>query len=105
LNNKNDRLITDIILNAFSFTSKSVLSANININLSTKLFCLALGVYEGMLWKKGKDNGQFLERKFVLSVSDFTLKYYKEDVRKKKNVSLSNEVCAPFRNYIFLVKH
>jgi len=82
LNNKNDRLITDIILNAFSFTSKSVLSAN--INLSTKLFCLALGVYEGMLWKKGKDNGQFLERKFVLSVSDFTLKYYKEDVRKKK---------------------
>lgn len=62
---------------------KSVLSANISINLSTKLFCLALGVYEGMLWKKGKDNGQFLERKFVLSVCDFTLKYYREDVRKK----------------------
>lgn len=39
------------------------------------------GVYEGMLWKKGKDNGQFLERKFVLSVHDFTLKYYKEDLR------------------------
>lgn len=70
-----------------------------NINLSTKLFCLALGVYEGMLWKKGKDNGQFLERKFVLSVCDFTLKYYKEDVRK--DFLLSNEVCAPFRNDFF----
>lgn len=33
-----------------------------------------------MLWKKGKDNGQFLKRKFVLSEQDFSLKYYKEDV-------------------------
>lgn len=41
---------------------------------------LFIGVYEGVLWKKGKDNGQFLKRKFVLSEQDFTLKYYKEDV-------------------------
>lgn len=41
---------------------------------------LIIGVYEGVLWKKGKDNGQFLKRKFVLSEQDFTLKYYKEDV-------------------------
>ncbi|KAL1278014.1 hypothetical protein QQF64_024687, partial [Cirrhinus molitorella] len=50
------------------------------------------GVYEGMLWKKGKDNGQFLERKFVLSVHDFTLKYYKEDESKgpKATISVKN---------------
>uniref|UniRef100_A0A8C1Y8Y0 ArfGAP with dual PH domains 2 n=1 Tax=Cyprinus carpio TaxID=7962 RepID=A0A8C1Y8Y0_CYPCA len=47
------------------------------------------GVYEGMLWKKGKDNGQFLERKFVLSVHDFTLKYYKEDESKGPKATIS----------------
>uniref|UniRef100_A0A8C1DQN8 ArfGAP with dual PH domains 2 n=2 Tax=Cyprinus carpio TaxID=7962 RepID=A0A8C1DQN8_CYPCA len=46
-------------------------------------------VYEGMLWKKGKDNGQFLERKFVLSVHDFTLKYYKEDESKGPKATIS----------------
>ncbi|XP_051570929.1 arf-GAP with dual PH domain-containing protein 2-like isoform X2 [Myxocyprinus asiaticus] len=46
-------------------------------------------VYEGMLWKKGKDNGQFLERKFVLSVHDFTLKYYKEDESKGPKAIIS----------------
>ncbi|XP_016339606.1 arf-GAP with dual PH domain-containing protein 2-like isoform X2 [Sinocyclocheilus anshuiensis] len=47
------------------------------------------GVFEGMLWKKGKDNGQFLERKFVLSVHDFTLKYYKEDESKGPKATIS----------------
>lgn len=33
------------------------------------------------LWKKGKDNKQFLKRTFLLSRKDFTLRYYiKEDV-------------------------
>lgn len=40
------------------------------------------GFYEGMLWKKGKDNAQFLQRKFVLSEKNFTLTYY-----NKENVS------------------
>lgn len=35
-----------------------------------------------MLWKKGKDNAQFLKRKFVLSEREFTLTYY-----NKENVS------------------
>ena len=40
------------------------------------------GFYEGMLWKKGKENTQFLKRKFVLSEREFTLTYY-----NKENVS------------------
>ncbi|KAF3700271.1 Arf-GAP with dual PH domain-containing protein 2 Centaurin-alpha-2 [Channa argus] len=41
------------------------------------------GFYEGMLWKKGKENTQFLKRKFVLSDREFTLTYYnKEDESK-----------------------
>lgn len=38
-------------------------------------------VFESMLWKKGKDNKQFLKRVFLLSRKDFTLRYFiKEDV-------------------------
>lgn len=41
------------------------------------------GFYEGMLWKKGKANEQFLKRKFVLSQTEFTLTYHnKEDESK-----------------------
>lgn len=40
------------------------------------------GLYEGMLWKKSKENGQYLKRKFVLAEREFTLSYYnKENVR------------------------
>lgn len=43
------------------------------------------GFYEGMLWKKGKDNAQFFKRKFVLSQREFTLSYYnKENVSSQK---------------------
>ena len=39
------------------------------------------GFYEGMLLKKGKVNGQYLKRKFILSQAEFTLTYHnKEDV-------------------------
>lgn len=31
---------------------------------------------DGMLMKRGRDNGQFLSRRFVLSLRDGTLKYY-----------------------------
>uniref|UniRef100_A0A4W5N6Y3 ArfGAP with dual PH domains 2 n=1 Tax=Hucho hucho TaxID=62062 RepID=A0A4W5N6Y3_9TELE len=41
------------------------------------------GFFEGMLWKKGKEKGQFQRRKFVLSEKEFTLAYYnKEDPSK-----------------------
>ncbi|XP_066530752.1 arf-GAP with dual PH domain-containing protein 2 isoform X2 [Hoplias malabaricus] len=57
-----------------------------------KLLGYSSGIYEGVLWKKGKDNGQFLKRKFVLSEQDFTLKYYKEDESKgpKAVISIKN---------------
>lgn len=45
-------------------------------------FVLNPGFYEGMLWKKGKENTQFLKRKFVLSEREFTLTYF-----NKENVS------------------
>ncbi|GLD66734.1 arf-GAP with dual PH domain-containing protein 2 isoform X2 [Lates japonicus] len=32
-----------------------------------------------MLWKKGKENTQFLKRKFVLSEREFTLTYYNKE--------------------------
>ncbi|XP_074553394.1 arf-GAP with dual PH domain-containing protein 2 [Halichoeres trimaculatus] len=41
------------------------------------------GFYEGMLWKKGKDNAQFQKRKFVLSEKDFTLAYYNKENESK----------------------
>lgn len=40
-----------------------------------------LDLFESTLWKKGRDNKQFLKRIFVLSQKDFTLRYFtKEDV-------------------------
>ncbi|XP_026181863.1 arf-GAP with dual PH domain-containing protein 2 isoform X1 [Mastacembelus armatus] len=48
------------------------------------------GFYEGILWKKGKDNMQFLKRKFVLSDREFTLTYYnKEDESKGPKAVIS----------------
>ncbi|KAL6457150.1 hypothetical protein MHYP_G00341130 [Metynnis hypsauchen] len=57
-----------------------------------KLLAYSSGIYEGVLWKKGKDNGHFLKRKFVLSEQDFSLKYYKEDETKgpKAIISVKN---------------
>ncbi|XP_022608232.1 arf-GAP with dual PH domain-containing protein 2-like isoform X2 [Seriola dumerili] len=41
------------------------------------------GFYEGMLWKKGKENTQFLKRKFVLSEREFTLTYFNKENESK----------------------
>lgn len=39
------------------------------------------GYREGFLWKRGRDNGQFLSRKFILSEREGALKYFnKQDV-------------------------
>lgn len=40
--------------------------------------------FESTLWKKGKDNKNFLRRVFLLSRNDFTLRYFiKEDVSSR----------------------
>ncbi|XP_038131294.1 arf-GAP with dual PH domain-containing protein 1-like, partial [Cyprinodon tularosa] len=42
-------------------------------------------LFESTLWKKGKDNKQYLKRTFQLSQRDFTLRYFtKEDVSSLK---------------------
>uniref|UniRef100_A0A8C9VCG8 ArfGAP with dual PH domains 2 n=1 Tax=Scleropages formosus TaxID=113540 RepID=A0A8C9VCG8_SCLFO len=56
------------------------------------------GAYQGILWKKGKDKGQFQKRKFVLSDVDFTLKYFnKEDTKGPKAVIFIKTLNAIFQ--------
>lgn len=41
----------------------------------------SLGYREGFLWKRGRDNGQYLSRRFILSEREGVLKYFnKHDV-------------------------
>uniref|UniRef100_A0A8C8SD35 Arf-GAP with dual PH domain-containing protein 1 n=1 Tax=Pelusios castaneus TaxID=367368 RepID=A0A8C8SD35_9SAUR len=43
------------------------------------------GLKEGILWKQGRDNGQFLPRKFLLSEREGCLKYFaKQDAKEPK---------------------
>lgn len=52
-----------------------------------KNFTYEEGVRDGMLMKRGRDNGQFLSRRFVLSELEGTLKYYtKYDAKVPKAV-------------------
>lgn len=45
----------------------------------------AAGYREGFLWKRGRDNGQYLSRKFILSEQEGALKYFvKPDVSAAK---------------------
>lgn len=41
------------------------------------------GLHEGLLWKKGKEKSQFIQRKFVLSERGFTLSYFIDDTEVK----------------------
>lgn len=59
-----------------------------------KLFILSAvtlltGYREGFLWKRGRDNGQFLSRKFILSEREGAMMYF-----NKHDVSLSL-FCSP----------
>lgn len=54
--------------------------------------------FESTLWKKGKDNKQFLKRIFLLSRKDFTLRYYiKEDSKLPKAVISMKDLNAVFQ--------
>ncbi|XP_034043988.1 arf-GAP with dual PH domain-containing protein 2-like isoform X1 [Thalassophryne amazonica] len=53
--------------------------------------------FESTLWKKGKDNKQFLKRTFVLSKKDFTLKYYVKDSKVPKAVVSMKDLNAVFQ--------
>nr|AAH59321.1 MGC69045 protein [Xenopus laevis] len=56
------------------------------------------GYREGLLWKRGRDNGQFLSRKFVLSEREGALKYFnKNDAREPKSVMKIEYINATFQ--------
>lgn len=66
---------------AFTQTHTSSHSGKDTHTRKTQL-SFSAGVRDGMLMKRGRDNGQFLSRRFVLSELEGTLKYYtKYDVR------------------------
>ncbi|XP_035515357.1 arf-GAP with dual PH domain-containing protein 2-like [Morone saxatilis] len=55
-------------------------------------------LFESTLWKKGKDNKQFLKRIFLLSRKDFTLRYFiKEDSKVPKAVISMKDLNAVFQ--------
>ncbi|XP_078136760.1 arf-GAP with dual PH domain-containing protein 2-like isoform X1 [Sander vitreus] len=55
-------------------------------------------LFESTLWKKGKDNKQFLKRIFLLSQKDFTLRYFiKEDSKLPKAVISMKDLNAVFQ--------
>ncbi|XP_074839980.1 arf-GAP with dual PH domain-containing protein 1-like isoform X1 [Carettochelys insculpta] len=46
------------------------------------------GLKEGLLWKRGRDNGQFLPRKFLLSERDGCLKYFAKPDAKEPKINI-----------------
>ncbi|XP_048869542.1 arf-GAP with dual PH domain-containing protein 1 [Brienomyrus brachyistius] len=56
------------------------------------------GMREGMLMKRGRDNGQFFSRRFVLLEREGTLKYYaKQDAKMPKAVIKVDTINATFQ--------
>ncbi|XP_027714506.1 arf-GAP with dual PH domain-containing protein 2-like isoform X2 [Vombatus ursinus] len=53
---------------------------------------------EGLLWKRGRDNGQYLKRKFVLLAREGFLKYYtKEEGKAPKAIISIKDLNATFQ--------
>lgn len=56
------------------------------------------GYREGFLWKRGRDNGQFLSRRFILSEREGVLKYFnKQDAREPKAMMRIQTLNASFQ--------
>ncbi|XP_074512756.1 arf-GAP with dual PH domain-containing protein 1-like isoform X1 [Sebastes fasciatus] len=56
------------------------------------------GYREGFLWKRGRDNGQYLSRKFILTEREGVLKYFnKHDAREPKAIMRINTLNATFQ--------
>ncbi|CAL8303737.1 unnamed protein product [Merluccius merluccius] len=56
------------------------------------------GYREGFLWKRGKDKGQYLSRKFILSEREGVLKYYnKQEAREPKAAMKISTLNATFQ--------
>lgn len=60
--------------------------------------CFCPGYREGFLWKRGRDNGQFLSRKFILAEREGALKYFnKQDVSEIKTGRFKGPVSSTSR--------
>ncbi|XP_011602290.2 arf-GAP with dual PH domain-containing protein 1-like isoform X2 [Takifugu rubripes] len=56
------------------------------------------GYREGFLWKRGRDNGQYLSRRFILSEREGVLKYFnKHDAREPKAMMKIGSLNATFQ--------
>ncbi|XP_053782776.1 arf-GAP with dual PH domain-containing protein 1 isoform X1 [Desmodus rotundus] len=56
------------------------------------------GYREGFLWKRGRDNGQFLSRKFVLTEREGALKYFnRNDAKEPKAIMKVEHLNATFQ--------
>ncbi|KAM9457292.1 arf-GAP with dual PH domain-containing protein 1-like isoform 4-T4 [Clarias gariepinus] len=56
------------------------------------------GYREGFLWKRGRDNSQFLSRKFILSEREGAMKYFnKHDAREPKALMKIQTINATFQ--------
>ncbi|XP_073071006.1 arf-GAP with dual PH domain-containing protein 1 isoform X9 [Manis javanica] len=56
------------------------------------------GYREGFLWKRGRDNGQFLSRKFVLTEREGALKYFnRNDAKEPKAIMKIEHLNATFQ--------
>ncbi|XP_036171358.1 arf-GAP with dual PH domain-containing protein 1 isoform X3 [Myotis myotis] len=56
------------------------------------------GYREGFLWKRGRDNGQFLSRKFVLTEREGALKYFnRHDAKEPKAIMKIEHLNATFQ--------
>ncbi|XP_059754314.1 arf-GAP with dual PH domain-containing protein 1 isoform X2 [Balaenoptera ricei] len=56
------------------------------------------GYREGFLWKRGRDNGQFLSRKFVLTEREGALKYFnRSDAKEPKAIMKIEHLNATFQ--------
>uniref|UniRef100_A0A8D0L4E0 ArfGAP with dual PH domains 2 n=1 Tax=Sphenodon punctatus TaxID=8508 RepID=A0A8D0L4E0_SPHPU len=58
---------------------------------------VATSSHEGFLWKRGRDNRQFLKRRFVLSVREGLLKYYTKESKGPKDVISVKDLNATFQ--------
>ncbi|XP_062990661.1 arf-GAP with dual PH domain-containing protein 1-like [Elgaria multicarinata webbii] len=56
------------------------------------------GLKEGILWKRGRDNGQYLPRRFLLSETEGCLKYFvKQDAKEPKIAVKIDTINAVFQ--------
>lgn len=72
------------------FNTSAVFCARVNAHVTIRSYCTVQtasllpsckGYREGFLWKRGRDNGQYLSRRFILSEREGVLKYFnKHDV-------------------------